>query len=168
MRSTNQFYTGDEYQFRFGIYLTNSRLVKEHNKSNKRFTLTLNKFAAYTPSEYNSLFNNYNKIPTTGKTKVTATLTNTNSFDWREKGVVNEIQDMKQCNSHWAFAAIQTLESSHAILTGKLEKFSEQHLVDCVKICKGCEGGDAELSLDFIVSNGGFVCLRSEYEYTAS
>ena len=54
------------------------------------------------------------------------------------------------------------------ISTGKLEKFSEQHLVDCANLCKGCEGGYAELSLNFIVSNGGFVCLRSEYEYMKS
>ena len=31
MRSTNHLYTGDEYQARLGIYLTNSRLVQEHN-----------------------------------------------------------------------------------------------------------------------------------------
>ena len=31
MRDSNQLYTGDEYQARLGIYLTNSRLVQEHN-----------------------------------------------------------------------------------------------------------------------------------------
>lgn len=46
MRSTNQFFTGDEYHFRFGIFLANSRFVKEHNKCNNKFTLTLNKFSA--------------------------------------------------------------------------------------------------------------------------
>ena len=31
MRSTNQFYSGDEYHLRFGIFMTNLRLIKEFN-----------------------------------------------------------------------------------------------------------------------------------------
>ena len=54
MRSTNRLYTGDEYQARLGIYLTNARLVQEHNAKGT-FRVSLNKFAALTPSEYRTL-----------------------------------------------------------------------------------------------------------------
>ena len=60
MRLTNQFYTGDEYRIRFGIFLTNSRYVKEFNSGNKKFRVTLNKFAALTPSEYRAYFGLHN------------------------------------------------------------------------------------------------------------
>ena len=56
MRTTNQLYTGDEYQSRLGIFLTNSRLVKEHNSANNnKYTVSLNKYAALTHAEYKSL-----------------------------------------------------------------------------------------------------------------
>ena len=51
MRRSNQFYVGDEYQLRFGIWLGNQRLVQEFNKQGKTFKVSMNKFAAYTPAE---------------------------------------------------------------------------------------------------------------------
>ena len=56
MRNTNNFYTGDEYKLRLGIYLANQKFVREHNaKPSKTFRVEMNHFAALTPSEYKSL-----------------------------------------------------------------------------------------------------------------
>ena len=55
MRSNNQFYTGDEYFIRLGIFITNARYVREHNSAQKTFRIGLNRFAASTPAEYKSL-----------------------------------------------------------------------------------------------------------------
>ena len=55
MRRCNQFYVGDEYNVRFGIWLANKRQVNEFNKQKKTFKVSMNKFAAYTPAEYKVL-----------------------------------------------------------------------------------------------------------------
>lgn len=167
MRSTDQFYTGEEYHFRLGIFLTNSRFVKEHNKYNKKFSISLNKFAAHTPTEYKSLLNTRFK-PSKRNQTTTMIKHRSNSFDWRDKGVVNPIEDMMQCGADWAFSAIQALETNYAVSTGHLEKFSEQHLIDCVTSCTGCSGGDTNTAFQSIIENGGFLCLRKDYEYAAA
>lgn len=166
MRSTNQFFTGDEYYLRLGIYLTNSRLVKEHNAANKSFRVELNKFAAYTPAEYKSLLglrikvNKQNAIKSVKKNDL-------DSLDWREKGVVNSIRDQHLCGSCWAFSVLQASESAYAIKTGTLQKYSEQELVDCTSFCQGCGGGDMAAAFNFIISfHDGHFVLESDYPYT--
>ena len=167
MRSTNQIYTGDEYHFRLGIFLSNSRLVKEHNKQNKKYTLSLNKFSAYTPSEYKSLLNIRVK-PQKRQTIKSVSTPTTDSVDWRDKNVVNPIEDMSSCGASWAFSAVQALESNYAIYSNNLQKFSEQEQIDCVTSCQGCSGGDAEVTFQNVIDNGGYVCLKKDYSYTGS
>lgn len=111
MKSTNQFYTDNEYHIRFGIFLTNSRYVKEFNSGHKNFKISLNKFASLTPTKYRALFglrHDLKKRPATKYTKKS----NAKSIDYRDKGVVNEIKDQGQCKSNYAFSLIQSIESS--------------------------------------------------------
>lgn len=166
MRSTNQFYTGDEYHLRFGIYLASSRYVREQNSRNKKFKVSLNKFAAYTPSEYKSMLGfklDLSNLPA----KKTQRKYNSDSLDWRDKGVVNEIKNQGSCGSCWAFSAVQAAESANAILTGTLPNYSEQSLVDCVSYCYGCNGGIMSKAFDYIMSHQqGHYNLENEYVYT--
>ena len=167
MRSTNQLFTGDEYHQRFGIFISNSRLVKEHNNGNKKFTVTMNKFAAYTPAEYKALLGF--RIDLSKRiARKTVRKSNADSVDWRDKGVVNGIKDQAQCGSCWAFSAIQAVESADAIATGTLQSFSEQNLVDCVTGCAGCGGGLMTEAYDYVIANqGGKFCLEDDYKYTS-
>jgi cathepsin L len=165
MRTTNQFYTGDEYQVRFGIWLSNSRFVREHNAAGKSFKVSMNKLACMTPAEYRVLLGvrgGVVKAPITETVKsVTAA-----DVDWRTKGVVNPIKDQGQCGSCWAFSAIQGAESADAIKTGKLQSFSESNLVDCVDTCFGCEGGWPSDAYDYVIgTQGGKFNLESDYPY---
>ena len=166
MRNNNQVYTGDEYQIRFGIFLANNKLVKEHNSINGGYSVSLNKYATMTPSEYKALLG---FKPITQKRKVYASTKISNkveSVDWRNKGVVNDIKDQGNCGSCWAFSTIQAAESANAILYGKLESYSEQNLVDCVPLCYGCNGGTMDASYDYIISNqNGKFNLESDYPY---
>lgn len=168
MRSTNQIYTGEDYHIRFGIFLTNSRYVKDHNKKNKKFTLTLNQFAAYTPSEYKAILKLKPFRPKRNIKQPETTHVASTQFDWREKGYVNPVESMLQCVADWAFAAIQSLETVYAISTGSLKKFSEQHLIDCITSCSGCKGGDTNAAYDAIIENGGFVCYQTDYPFTGA
>ena len=165
MRSTNQFYTGDEYQIRFGIFLTNSRRVNEHNAAKKKFTVSLNKFAAYTPAEYNALLG-FKMDRSLRKESKPSKKSNADSLDWRDKNVVNEIKDQKNCGSCWAFSTIQAAESVNAISTGKLQRYSEQNLIDCVNTCWGCRGGVMSSAYAYILGfQDGNFNLESEYPY---
>ena len=169
MRSTNQFFTGDEYHLRLGIFITNSRLVKEHNSAQKKFKVGSNKFAAYTHAEYQSLLGFRMNLRKQHNVRPSRKV-NIDHLDWREKGVVNGIKDQGQCGSCWAFSAIQAAESANALATGTLRAFSEQNLVDCATIvdfCYGCEGGFMYGAFDHVIKRQKHnLVLESDYPYT--
>lgn len=152
------------------IYITNSGFdcEKVEFKQNKKYTLSLNKYATYTPSEYKSLLNSRISLSKSKTTPLPLIKSNSKSFDLRDKGVVNEFLDVGQCNACWAFTEAAILESLYAITTGKLESFSQQHLINCTPLCGGCNGGSAKISFDALIKYGGYLCYKSDYEYTAS
>lgn len=172
MRSTNNLFVGDEYHLRFGIYLANSKYVKEFNSKSKSFKLGLNKFACLTVQEYKTLlgskptldFRNRKAAP---KLNLKKNDLPTN-FDWREKGAVYDVKDQGSCGSCWAFGAILAQEGTHAIATGELLAFSESNLIDCADgECHGCMGGWSDKALSFVIQKqGGHFNLLSEYPYT--
>lgn len=173
MRTNNNIYTGDEYHFRFGIYLANSQYVQQFNRrNNKSYKIGLNKFACLTPQEAKSLLGvpvsrNFNGQKVAPKLKITDDIPD--RIDWREKGAVYDVQDQGSCGSCWAFATIQAQESSHAIATGELIGLSQQNLVDCANgDCKGCHGGWPDKAFRYVIEyqNGQFN-LDSDYPYTA-
>lgn len=53
------------------------------------------------------------------------------SVDWVAKGMVTPVQNQGQLGASWAFSSVATVESAHAILTGKLVKLSEAQVADC-------------------------------------
>lgn len=125
MRDTGNMFTGDEYYKRLGIWLSNKRFVQEHNSANLGFTLALNKFAHLTEAEYKSLLGFRKNM---AKRKATASnFIAKDAIDWREKGIVNPVQNQGECNANWAFSAIQAQESAYALATGKLMKLSEHY-----------------------------------------
>ena len=128
MRETGNMFTGDEYHSRFGIWLSNKRFDQNHNRANLGFTLALNKLAHLSPTEYKAMLGFHNKGVHNIAIK-SNTIAN-DEIDWRSKGVVNPIQHQQHCGSCWAFSAIQAQESQYAITYGKLQKLSEQNLVD--------------------------------------
>lgn len=165
MRRTNLIYTGNEYQFRLGIYLVNKRYVQEHN-AKKSFKLELNQFAAYTPAEYDSLLGY--KMTSQEFTATKSNIVAPESVDWREKGAVTGAKDQGKCGSCWAFSAIAGEEGAWATAGNKLTSFSEQNLVDCVYTCHGCNGGLMTLSFDYVISyQAGKFNLEEDYPYLA-
>lgn len=171
MRSTNTLYTGDEYHFRLGVFLTNARLVESHNRANRGFTVSLNKFACYTPAEYKCLLGHRSQSKPS-QAAATAPVTKVNlpdSIDWREKNIVNAVKDQGNCGSCWAFSVIQAQESQWAKVKGYLPSLSEQNLVDCCINCDGCSGGDEFTSYDYVIwYQDGLWNTEEDYPYTAN
>jgi len=54
------------------------------------------------------------------------------TLNWNEKNVVTPAVSQGNCGSCAAFAATAGIESAYAIKTGRLVKFSEQSILDCV------------------------------------
>jgi cathepsin L len=170
MRTTNQVYTGEEYQLRLGIYLANSRFVREHNAANLGYTLELNQFAAWTPAEYKLMLGHRDVYTPVEPERAPLQFVGApDSIDYRAKGVVNAIKDQGQCGSCWAFGVCQACESAYGLkrTPPQLWRLSEQELLDCVTTCGGCNGGVEAYALDWIIKNqGGLLMLEDDYKYT--
>lgn len=166
MRSTNNIYTGEEYQLRFGIYLTNLRLVQEHNAVSS-FKLSMNAFSALTSAEYKAIlgFNNHIRVQSKNQ-KISKA--NADAIDWREKGAVTPIKDQGSCGSCWAFSAICAQEGVWAAAGNELISLSESNLVDCDPLSEGCNGGLMSFAYDYILaSQGGKYMTEADYPYKA-
>jgi len=94
------------------------------------------------------------------------------SFNWVDKNVVSPVQNQGQCGSCWTFSTAAVIESAYAIKTGKLQKLSEQEIVDCSHGCvledkqqvcnQGCDGGWMWSAMTDIISWKG---LETEADY---
>ena len=168
MRETNQLFTGDEYQTRFGVWMANKRLVQEHNAGKKSFKIAVNKLSALTPAEYKAMLG-FKPVAKSSRAVASKAAPVDASLDWRDKGVVNSIKDQASCGSCWAFSTIQAAESNYAIKTGTLPRWSEQNLVDCDTTSSGCNGGLMTSALDYVMDsqNGNFMD-EDDYSYTGT
>lgn len=169
MRLNNKLYTGEEYHFRLGIFISNLRYCREFNQRNGlTFRVGINIFSCYTPSEYKTLLGTEFLKRNIKYTKIPNTKSAPDSFDWRDKGVVNPIRNQGDCGSCWAFSTISTSESAYTITTGNLLHFSEQNLVDCSPGF-GCRSGWTYIAMDYILnSQNGTFNTEDQYPYTAT
>ncbi|KRY51527.1 Cathepsin L, partial [Trichinella britovi] len=88
-----------------------------------------------------------------------------NKFDWRNYNVVTKIKRQGKCGSSWAFSTIANIESAWAIKFGDLISLSEQQIIDCDKINRGCRGGQPLKAYHEIIRMSG-VQAESDYPYT--
>jgi len=88
------------------------------------------------------------------------------SWDWREHGAVNDVQDQGQCGSCWAFGTVANIEGAYQVQTGgELMKLSEQELVDCSRSDMGCNGGLPSRAYGDMIKNHMGLELESAYPY---
>jgi len=80
---------------------------------------------------------------------------------------VNPVQDQGQCGSCWAFSATASQESSLAISSGTLYKFSEQNYVSCsfLQGNLGCNGGMYGRAWNYAKTHP--VMYETAYPYTS-
>jgi len=91
--------------------------------------------------------------------------TNGGSKDWRNAGAVNAVQNQASCGSCWAFSATAAVEAAHHKASGKLEKLSEEQLVQCSTRNNGCGGGSMALAFKFLESTNQ--TTEKAYPYTS-
>jgi len=84
------------------------------------------------------------------------------SFDWREKGGVNEVKDQGVCGASWAFVGASTVEGAWFAKGGELVSLSEQQLIDCAG-SNSCYGGSLEEAFEYYHGHGAI--LEENYGY---
>ncbi|EAY18925.1 Clan CA, family C1, cathepsin L-like cysteine peptidase [Trichomonas vaginalis G3] len=168
MRENSVMFTGEEYAFRLGIYLTTDRYIKQFNRGKRSHTLAHNKFSAYTHAEYKALLNSKPIHPrnvqksqiTTQKVQVPDT------WDWRDRVAFNPVRDQMECASGFAFASCACQEVTWNIYYNKLYLLSPQNMLDCAYNEEGCDGGEADRAVGYIVTDqDGKFGLESDYPY---
>jgi len=176
-------YEGEEHAKRFEIYKANAAIVARHNSEGHSWTMALNQFADMTPKEFSDLQTlqpstlGTNMTSATGR-HVLSGVELPSSVDWRKEDLVNPIKNQGQCGSCWAFSTVVSFEGQVAKKTGKLESYSEQDLVDCVKdqtvpgstqsCCDGCQGGLMDYGFAYMIAHQeGLDDLEEAYPYTA-
>eukprot|EP00250_Pteridium_aquilinum_P020938 c24991_g1_i1 orf=286-1809(-) len=168
-----------EKQRRLEIFRNNLHHIHQHNQRKSSYRLGLTRFADLTNAEFKA--SKYFGLRLNASSPQRSDVLRKNgfqaakscsmsqlasSFDWREKGVVLPIKDQGGCGSCWAFATISAVESINAIVTGDLVSLSEQELVSCDGNNYGCDGGEMDLAMVWLVENGG-VDTESDYPYTS-
>ncbi|XP_061366447.1 cysteine proteinase 15A-like [Gastrolobium bilobum] len=169
--------TNEEHDYRFGVFKTNLRRAKLHEKLDPSAVHGVTKFSDLTPSEFRHQFLGLKplRLPADAqKAPILPTKDLPKDFDWREKGAVTPIKDQGSCGSCWAFSTTGALEGAHFLETGNLVSLSEQQLVDCDHVCdpeqygacdSGCNGGLMNNAFEYILQAGG-VQREEDYPYS--
>ncbi|KAH0786745.1 Clan CA, family C1, cathepsin L-like cysteine peptidase [Histomonas meleagridis] len=170
MKENSYCFTGEDYMKRLGIFITNKRVVNDFNQ-NHPFKLSLNKFAAFTNSEYQSLLQTTypTKIPQQTETEKRNAYV-PDSLDWRDFNIINSIKDLgAECGASWAFTAVTAQESAWAKKHGELYNLSASNLIDCCIYASGCNGGNPYDAFQYTndYQNGQFMS-EEDYPYTGS
>jgi len=103
------------------------------------------------------------------RSNIQARAPNPTTYDWCEAGVITPVNDQGGCGSCWAFSAMETVESYHALRSGSLVALSAEQIVDCDngRGDYGCGGGWPYVAYEYIQAQGGLESAAS-YPYTAT
>ncbi|XP_050302733.1 cathepsin L-like proteinase [Anthonomus grandis grandis] len=165
--------TKTEEARRYKIFKSNVESIKEHNLKYERGEVTwyqaINHMSDWTVKEFRQLLGAmpYNHTKNE-KFHVPSGVKVPSSIDWRDYGVVTEVQQQGSCGACWAFSVAGALEGLYAFRTGQLLQLSEQNLLDCATAangydCNGCSGGVPQSALQYVQDNG--IDYYDEYPY---
>lgn len=142
--------TIEEFNFRQELFAAKDKLINEHNAGDDGFFVVHNKFSTWTHDEYKRLLGYRSDLPRDFTENIHDDESASNGpIDWRTMNAVNPIQNQGTCGSCWAFSSAFSMEAGVEIKYKVLKKFSEQQLVDCVRLCYGCNGGLEDYAFNY-------------------
>ncbi|CAD8092987.1 unnamed protein product [Paramecium sonneborni] len=154
----------EENQYRFEIFQTNLQKINQHNQNESQtYKMGLNQFMHLTEEQFQCLYLMKQEVYDIRQSPEITQLRNSRlnaSIDYRNYTVV---KDQGQCNSGWAFSVTGTMEVYQRIYQNKNVSLSEQHLIDCDQLSRGCTDGSNINGYKFAISNG--VATSTEYPY---
>jgi len=86
------------------------------------------------------------------------------AVDWRQAGVVGQVDSQGNCGACWAITAVETVESAYAISKGTLYNLAETEVIACDDSCEMCNGGWPQNAYDYVMENNGLP-LESDLSY---
>lgn len=179
MNEFNKTYSSqNEMIHRYNIFADNMRQINDHNirmnETGDTFEMGVTPFTDLTNQEFKRNFTSCLTAPNVSNQLFQCSYNYGPppvDFSWlkHQPRVVTPIKNQQQCGSCWAFSTTGSVESAHAIKTGKLISLSEQQLVDCSNPegNQGCMGGLMTQAFQYIIDNNG-ICSEKEYPYTAA
>ena len=134
-----------EKRFRLKLFKKAARFVVQQNKE-KEWRSALNKFSDMTEEEARA-YEGVNMTATPDlqhlpQQRLSADYKYPEESMWLSSTL--DPQDQGNCGSCWIFGSLSTLEGRYHQLSGKLKRFSQQQMLDCVfawRQDKGCGGG---------------------------
>ena len=158
--------TIDEEIHRYKIFLENMRLAAHYNEAEQEASYGMTRYSDKLATE---LFTEITTPPfVPGSIEPAPEIKGLgeipDNFDWRLKGAVTHVKDQGSCGSCWAFSAVGCVEGAHFVNTSKLAALSEQELLDCEVTSMGCNGGWAQVALEWAKKG---VMNETDYPYKA-
>ena len=168
--------------YRQSVWASTVQMISEHNSEYENgehtFNLGENELADMTPDEIHLRLNGLvvsnadtSDVDVDVDVDVTVTVTEAElaklnkTVNWIEKGYVTHVKDQgENCGSCWAFSATGSIEGAHFKSTGKLVSLSEQNLMDCSKVNKGCIKGNPVIAFKYVIAVGG-IDTEASYPY---
>jgi len=83
------------------------------------------------------------------------------AVDWRQAGVVGQVDSQGNCGACWAITAVETIESAYAISTGTLYSLAQTEVIACDDTCEMCNGGWPQNAYDYVMENNGLPLASS-------
>jgi len=169
-------YSSDmEHQLRQQLYRQNLRYIHSKNRAGLTYRLRPNHLAdfstaelahlrgrIYDPAASNASTNGGQPSPAYTPAQAAAL---PESLDWRLYGAVTPVKDQSVCGSCWSFGTVGTLEGTLFLATGRLERLSQQALVDCSWGFgnNGCDGGEDWRAYKWMLAHGGGIPTEDSY-----
>ncbi|KAF8410528.1 hypothetical protein HHK36_003059 [Tetracentron sinense] len=169
----------EEHALRFGVFKSNLRRAKRHQKLDPSAVHGITQFADLTPAEFRRSYLGLRplRLPSDAhKAPILPTNDLPTDFDWRDHGAVTAVKNQGSCGSCWSFSTTGALEGANFLATGKLVSLSEQQLVDCDHECdpedarscdSGCNGGLMNSAFEYTLKAGGLQ-REEDYPYTGT
>jgi len=159
-----------EKNARFLNFMANARKIAQLNKmGGARFGFT--QFSDMSPREFKTKMtgfkpSNPEKILARDRFVKREESQPGQNIDWVAAGKTTPIKNQQQCGSCWAFSATETIESAMFMAGQTPQGGAPQELVDCDTNDSGCNGGDPQEAMQWLISQGG-QDAESCYPYTA-
>jgi len=158
--------TREEYEFRMAQFAEVDAYIEEINAAQSDSFHAHNLFSDLTRNEYRQRLGYQPVFADSVMEFSNQSVPDwTTGWNWADHGAVTPVKDQGQCGSCWAFSSTGALEGAWFLQSGNLLSFSEQELVDCVKACFGCNGGNQTLAFHYWTDH--FPMSEASYPYTA-
>ncbi|KAL3627329.1 hypothetical protein CASFOL_028692 [Castilleja foliolosa] len=159
----------EEKLHRFEIFRDNMKYIDERDKVTSDYHLGLNGVSDLSHDEFKKtylagLMIDHSIVSNESPREfIHKDLDLPKSIDWRKKGAVTPVKNVRIICSSWAFSAVAAVEGINQIRTKNLTSLSEQDLVDCddASYNLSCDGGLMDYAFTYIKTNGG---IRTEEE----